>query len=87
MGFLHFCLSINKISILDLLGIKDLSSPEYGDAVQAHPGDVPVFWACGVTGIEAVINCSMYLVELPELLYYRKPGMFKSCHSVTSDSS
>ncbi|XP_025032528.1 D-glutamate cyclase, mitochondrial isoform X2 [Python bivittatus] len=40
-----------------LLGIKDLSSPEYGDAVQAHPGDVPVFWACGVTGIEAVINC------------------------------
>lgn len=80
MGFLRFCLSINKISILDLLGIKDLSSPEYGDAVQAQPGDVPVFWACGVTGIEAVINCSMYLVELPELLlYYRKPGMFKSC--------
>ncbi|KAG8126420.1 hypothetical protein E2320_021516 [Naja naja] len=38
-------------------GIKDLSSPEYGDTVQAHPGDVPVFWACGVTGIEAVINC------------------------------
>ncbi|ETE65432.1 hypothetical protein L345_08788, partial [Ophiophagus hannah] len=59
-------------------GIKDLSSPEYGNAVQAHPGDVPVFWACGVTGIEAVINCSMYLVELPELLlYYRKPVMLK----------
>ncbi|XP_042294665.1 D-glutamate cyclase, mitochondrial isoform X2 [Sceloporus undulatus] len=40
-----------------LLGIKDLSSPDYGDAVQAHPGDVPVFWACGVTGVEAVRNC------------------------------
>ncbi|KAH0620427.1 hypothetical protein JD844_020862 [Phrynosoma platyrhinos] len=40
-----------------LLGIKDLSCPDYGDAVQAHPGDVPVFWACGVTGVEAVRNC------------------------------
>ncbi|XP_044293116.1 D-glutamate cyclase, mitochondrial isoform X2 [Varanus komodoensis] len=40
-----------------LLGIQDLSSPDYGDTVHAHPGDVPVFWACGVTGIEAVSNC------------------------------
>nr|XP_016846446.1 PREDICTED: UPF0317 protein C14orf159 homolog, mitochondrial isoform X2 [Anolis carolinensis] len=44
-----------------LLGIKNLSSPDYGDAVQAHPGDVPVFWACGVTGIEAVCNCKSSL--------------------------
>uniref|UniRef100_A0ABM5FB90 D-glutamate cyclase, mitochondrial isoform X1 n=2 Tax=Pogona vitticeps TaxID=103695 RepID=A0ABM5FB90_9SAUR len=41
----------------DFLGIKDLSSPSYGDTVQAQPGDVPVFWACGVTGAEAVCNC------------------------------
>ncbi|XP_060612691.2 D-glutamate cyclase, mitochondrial isoform X1 [Anolis sagrei] len=44
-----------------LLGIKDLSSPDCGDAVQAHPGDIPVFWACGVTGIEAVCNCQSSL--------------------------
>ncbi|XP_030070083.1 D-glutamate cyclase, mitochondrial isoform X2 [Microcaecilia unicolor] len=39
------------------LGIKDLASPDYGDPVQLHPGDVPVFWACGVTGVEAVRGC------------------------------
>jgi uncharacterized protein YcsI (UPF0317 family) len=31
------------------LGISDLSRPDYGDPVPIHPGDVPVFWACGVT--------------------------------------
>ncbi|XP_027529275.1 D-glutamate cyclase, mitochondrial isoform X1 [Neopelma chrysocephalum] len=40
-----------------LLGIQDLSKPDYGDPVHLHPGDIPVFWACGVTGAEAVINC------------------------------
>ncbi|NWR51604.1 GLUCM protein, partial [Regulus satrapa] len=40
-----------------LLGIQDLSKPDYGDPVHLHPGDIPVFWACGVTGIEAIINC------------------------------
>ncbi|XP_056402949.1 D-glutamate cyclase, mitochondrial isoform X2 [Hyla sarda] len=41
----------------DFLGIKDLQKPDYGDAVQSLPGDVPVFWACGVTGVEAVVSC------------------------------
>ncbi|XP_069064279.1 D-glutamate cyclase, mitochondrial isoform X1 [Pleurodeles waltl] len=41
----------------DLLGIKNLSAPDFGDPVQPHPGDVPVFWACGVTGVEAVSSC------------------------------
>ncbi|XP_023783458.1 D-glutamate cyclase, mitochondrial isoform X1 [Cyanistes caeruleus] len=40
-----------------LLGIQDLSKPDYGDPVHFHPGDIPVFWACGVTGVEAIINC------------------------------
>jgi uncharacterized protein YcsI (UPF0317 family) len=31
------------------LGIDDLSVPDYGDAVTPVEGDVPVFWACGVT--------------------------------------
>ncbi|NWJ05652.1 GLUCM protein, partial [Crypturellus undulatus] len=39
-----------------LLGIQDLSKPDYGDPVHLHPGDIPVFWACGVTGVEAIIN-------------------------------
>jgi uncharacterized protein YcsI (UPF0317 family) len=31
------------------LGIADLSKPDFGDPVTCRDGDVPVFWACGVT--------------------------------------
>jgi uncharacterized protein YcsI (UPF0317 family) len=32
-----------------LLGIADLDAPDFGDPPVGEPGDVPVFWACGVT--------------------------------------
>jgi uncharacterized protein YcsI (UPF0317 family) len=32
-----------------LIGITDLARPDYGDAVEVLPGELPVFWACGVT--------------------------------------
>jgi len=31
------------------IGIADLSRPDYGEAVEIRSGEVPVFWACGVT--------------------------------------
>jgi uncharacterized protein YcsI (UPF0317 family) len=31
------------------IGIRDLAQPEYGDAVEVLPHEIPVFWACGVT--------------------------------------
>lgn len=31
------------------LGIEDMGRPDYGDAVPVEAGEVPVFWACGVT--------------------------------------
>jgi uncharacterized protein YcsI (UPF0317 family) len=31
------------------IGITDLSHPDYGDPVEVRAGEVPVFWACGVT--------------------------------------
>jgi uncharacterized protein YcsI (UPF0317 family) len=31
------------------IGIRDLGRPDYGDPVPVHPGELPVFWACGVT--------------------------------------
>lgn len=33
----------------ELLGISDLGRPDWGEPVPIHPGEVPVFWACGVT--------------------------------------
>ncbi len=32
-----------------LIGIADLAQPDYGDAVEVLPHELPVFWACGVT--------------------------------------
>lgn len=40
------------------LGIQDLSKPDYGESVELQAGDVPVFWACGVTAIEAILSSS-----------------------------
>ncbi|MEV6493806.1 DUF1445 domain-containing protein, partial [Actinoplanes sp. NPDC051633] len=37
------------------LGIADLSAPDFGDPVAIKPGEVPVFWACGVTPQAAVM--------------------------------
>ncbi|MDC7235437.1 MAG: putative hydro-lyase [Spirochaetales bacterium] len=31
------------------IGIKDISTPDFGDSVTLKEGEVPVFWACGVT--------------------------------------
>ncbi|MEM0977210.1 MAG: putative hydro-lyase [Pseudomonadota bacterium] len=31
------------------IGISDLGQPDYGDPVDIKPGEVPVYWACGVT--------------------------------------
>ncbi|XP_051252247.1 D-glutamate cyclase, mitochondrial isoform X3 [Dicentrarchus labrax] len=51
-----------------LLGIQDLSRPDYGDRVEVQPGDVTVFWACGVTSIEAILSSK------PSLAFSHSPG-------------
>ncbi len=33
----------------ELIGIKDIAKPDYGDAVPVREDELPVFWACGVT--------------------------------------
>jgi uncharacterized protein YcsI (UPF0317 family) len=37
------------------LGITDLDRPDFGDPVKVRPGEVPVFWGCGVTPQAAVM--------------------------------
>jgi uncharacterized protein YcsI (UPF0317 family) len=50
------------------IGIADLSRPDFGDAVHVRPGEVPVFWACGVTPQAALMRA-----QLP-LAITHKPG-------------
>ncbi|XP_070698949.1 D-glutamate cyclase, mitochondrial isoform X2 [Pempheris klunzingeri] len=51
-----------------LLGIQDLSRPDYGEHVELQPGDVTMFWACGVTAIEAILRSK------PSLAFSHSPG-------------
>jgi uncharacterized protein YcsI (UPF0317 family) len=37
------------IGFPEMIGIEDLSRPDYGDPVDVLPGELPAFWACGVT--------------------------------------
>ena len=37
-----------------LIGITNLGRPDYGDAVEVHADEIPVFWACGVTPQAAI---------------------------------
>lgn len=50
------------------LGIGDLAEPDYGDPVEIRAGEVPVFWACGVTP-QAVATASR-----PALMITHAPG-------------
>jgi uncharacterized protein YcsI (UPF0317 family) len=50
------------------LGIADVSRPDYGQAVRFSAGDVPVFWACGVTPQTVVVGAR------PELAIFHAPG-------------
>ena len=50
------------------IGIKDIARPDWGDAQHFNPGDVPVFWACGVTP-QAVA-----LASKPPFMLTHSPG-------------
>jgi len=39
-----------------LIGIANLAKPDWGDVTQFRDGEIPVFWACGVTPQAAVRN-------------------------------
>jgi uncharacterized protein YcsI (UPF0317 family) len=50
------------------IGIADPEHPDYGQPTIVEPGEVPVFWACGVTP-QAVVAASR-----PALCITHKPG-------------
>ncbi len=49
------------IGFPERIGIEDLSAPEYGEAVTIAPGELPLFWACGVTPQVALENAGVDL--------------------------
>jgi uncharacterized protein YcsI (UPF0317 family) len=41
------------------IGIADLMRPDWGDAVEVRPGEVPVYWACGVTPQNVLLDADL----------------------------
>ncbi len=52
----------------EALGIRDIDRPDWGDALPIRDGEVPVFWACGVTP-QAVAQATR-----PPLMITHAPG-------------
>jgi uncharacterized protein YcsI (UPF0317 family) len=50
------------------LGVKDLERPDFGDPPVFKPGEVPVFWACGVTVQSVAMGAK------PEIMITHSPG-------------
>jgi uncharacterized protein YcsI (UPF0317 family) len=50
------------------IGIRDLGRPDFGDAVTIHAGEIPVFWACGVTPQAVAMQAK------PALMLTHAPG-------------
>ena len=56
------------IGLPEAIGIADINKPDYGDAVPIRPGELPVFWACGVTPQAVIAQVK------PELCITHAPG-------------
>ena len=63
------------------LGIADLARPDFGGPVRIEPGEIPVFWACGVTPQAAVMASGvpfavthapgyMFITDVPDSSYH-----------------
>lgn len=61
------------------LGIADLAQPDFGDPPVTRDGDVPVFWACGVT------PQAMVMASAPPLAITHSPGMMLITDAPDSD--
>ncbi|TWI57240.1 putative hydro-lyase [Alkalihalobacillus nanhaiisediminis] len=50
------------------IGIEDINRPDFGDSVTIKEGEVPIFWACGVTPQAVAMEAK------PELMITHAPG-------------
>ena len=55
------------------IGISDLEQPDFGDPVTIRAGEIPVFWACGVTSQLAATS-----VPLSRVITHAPGHMFVS---------
>ncbi len=52
----------------ETIGVKDIMHPDYGDPPAIKEGEIPVFWACGVTAQAVAVEAK------PDLVIAHSPG-------------
>ena len=50
------------------IGVRDIATPDFGEATEIREGEVPVFWACGVTPQAVALKCK------PPFMITHSPG-------------
>jgi len=56
------------IGVPESIGIRDINKPDWGDAIDVPAGELPLFWACGVTPQAVVMEAK------PEFCITHAPG-------------
>ncbi len=53
------------------LGITDLSQPDWGEPLPPAPGEVPLYWGCGLTANEALARADLpwYITHQPGRMF------------------
>jgi|GEM_PF-293341 len=63
----------------DHIGIRDIYSPDYGQAVEIKEDELPVFWACGVTVQNILVS------SIKSKFYTHTPGHMLITHMPIKD--
>jgi uncharacterized protein YcsI (UPF0317 family) len=65
------------------IGIADITRPDYGEYVEIHEGEIPVFWACGVTPQQVIQQARLPLAvsHVPGYMFIsdRKNSSYAVC--------
>lgn len=54
-----------------VIGIKDINKPDFGDSVPIKEGEIPVFWACGVTpqAVAMAVKPAIMITHAPGYMF------------------
>jgi uncharacterized protein YcsI (UPF0317 family) len=61
------------------IGIRNIERPDFGDFTGIEPGEVPVFWACGVTPQSAI------RAARPRFAITHRPGSMLICDRLNAE--
>ena len=62
---------LDEVVVDPATSIECWARPDFGDAVEVRAGEIPVFWACGVTP-----QCALMAAKLPLAITHAPGCMF-----------